>query len=75
MVVALGAPTKSPPGVPHVSVSKKRCVQVASPVVAAAPLPRRYVQIGLQFNNKLFNTHTIKHIEFEYLVPPINNKL
>ena len=39
ITVPLGVPTKSPPKVVQLLVLKKRCIQVASPVVEAVPFP------------------------------------
>lgn len=41
----------------------------------AAPVPRRYVQLRLEFEGDLFATRQVDHIGFDYLVPPIADGL
>jgi hypothetical protein len=43
--------------------------------LAAAPIPRRYAQLRLEFKGGLFATREVDRIEFEYLVPPIADAL
>ena len=41
----------------------------------AAPLPRRYAQLRLEFEGDLFATRRVDRIGFDYLVPPIADGL
>lgn len=41
----------------------------------AAPLPRRYVQLRIEFDGNLFNTRQVGELGFDYLVPPLADSL
>ncbi len=43
--------------------------------LSAAPQPRRYAQLEIQFSGGLFDARRMGQIEFEYLVPPIADGL
>ncbi|NKB68694.1 MAG: hypothetical protein GKR89_16645 [Candidatus Latescibacteria bacterium] len=40
-----------------------------------APMPRRYLQVQLDFNGGLFTTRAVDRLDFDYLVPPIADQL
>jgi len=50
-------------------------IKVENGRLAAAPMPRRYIQLRLDFAGGLFVTREIDRIEFEYLTPPIADAL
>jgi hypothetical protein len=41
----------------------------------AAPLPRRYIQLRVEFEGDLFNTRQVGELGFDYLVPPLADSL
>ena len=43
--------------------------------LAAAPGPRRYLQLRMDFSGGLFATRAVDRIDFEYLVPPLADQL
>ena len=43
--------------------------------LTAAPMPRRYVQLRLEFQGGLFQTRMVDQLSFNYLVPPIADGL
>ena len=50
-------------------------IKVENGGLAAAPMPRRYVQLRLEFAGGLSATREADRIEFDYLVPPIADAL
>ena len=43
--------------------------------LTSAPVPRRYLQLRLEFAGDLFRTRAVDQLAFEYLVPPIADGL
>lgn len=50
-------------------------IKVENGGLPAAPTPRRYVQLRMDFEGGLFVTRELDRIEFEYLTPPIADAL